>query len=228
MRVGGSAGRQIFSTGGVGIAGDVFDQRIVGRLLLDHFGRGTALRSGEGAGELPFPDQYTDALLHWQTIPELNRPDVLHFLELAQINGSHPARVRALESLLVNNYAIRMTDEVERAKIALSSAHFATVQLVGEDINLWQPITRSQFEALIADAIKRIEACLLDAVERSGLGVSEIDAVVRTGGSAQIPCFIEMMGRIFGPEKVVLSSVFSGVTSGLAIRAGGIGRRCQP
>jgi molecular chaperone DnaK (HSP70) len=138
---------------------------------------------------------------------------------LAQISGSHPSRVRALESLLVNNYAMHMVDEVERAKIALSAAHFATIQIAGEDIDLWQPITRAQFEALITDAVRRIESCLLDTVERSGLSVDEIDAVVRTGGSAQIPCFIEMMGRIFDPEKVVLSSVFSGVTSGLAIRA---------
>jgi cell division ATPase FtsA len=46
-----------------------------------------------------------------------------------------------------------------------------------------------------------------------------INAIVRTGGLAQIPCLIEMLGRIFGPEKVVLSEVFSGVTAGLAIRA---------
>ena len=84
---------------------------------------------------------------------------------------------------------------------------------------MWQPVTRSQFEAFIADAVRQIEACLLDTVERSGLGVDEIDAVVRTGGSAQIPCFVEMLARIFGPQKVVLSSVFSGVTSGLATRA---------
>ncbi|MFN2270643.1 MAG: Hsp70 family protein [Anaerolineae bacterium] len=216
MRVGGDpTERQIFSTGGVGIAGDVFDQRIIERLLLDHFGRGSTW----GEDEVPFPDTYTDSLVHWQTIPELNRPDSLRFLELAQINGSHPSRVRALESLLVNNYAMHMVDEVERAKIALSAAHFATIQIAGEDIDLWQPITRAQFEALITDAVRRIESCLLDTVERSGLSVDEIDAVVRTGGSAQIPCFIEMMGRIFDPEKVVLSSVFSGVTSGLAIRA---------
>jgi hypothetical protein len=30
--------------------------------------------------------------------------------------------------VLVNNYAIRLYDEVERAKIALSSAYFATIQ----------------------------------------------------------------------------------------------------
>ena len=140
-------------------------------------------------------------------------------MQLAQITGSHPSRVRALESLLVNNHAIRMIDEVERAKIALSAAHFAAIRLEGEDIGVWQPLTRSQFEALIAEPARRIETCLLDTLARSGLDAGEIDAVVRTGGSAQIPCFIEMMGRIFGPEKVVLSSVFGGVTAGLAIRA---------
>jgi hypothetical chaperone protein len=216
MRVGGdSAGRQIFSTGGVGIAGDVFDQRIIERLLLDHFGRGTTW----GDDEAPFPDQYTDPLVHWQTILLLNRPETFDFLRRARLTSSHPERLQALESLLMNNYAMRMVDQVEQAKIALSSDHFATIQLTGEDIDIWQPITRSQFETFIADALRRIEACLLDTVERSGLDVDEIDAVVRTGGSAQIPCFIEMMERIFGSEKVVLSSVFSGVTSGLAIRA---------
>ncbi len=207
--------RRVFATGGVGIAGDVFDRRIIEALLLEHFGRGSTW----GEDDAPFPRQYTDALVNWQTIPELNRPETLHFLSLAQITGNHPARVQALESLLVNNYAIRLIDEVERAKIELSTARFTIVQFADGDINLWQPLTRSQFEALIADATRRIKACLLDTLERSGLQVDEIDAVVRTGGSAQIPCFIEMMGRIFGPEKVVLSDVFSGVTSGLAIRA---------
>jgi hypothetical chaperone protein len=216
MRLGNSAGRQVLSTGGVGVAGDVFDQRIIERLLLDHFGRGSTW----GEDEAPFPDKYTDPLVHWQTILELNRPEVFDFLRTARLSSSHPEQLEALESLLMNNYAMRLVDSVERAKIALSSAHFATVELRGESIDVWQPITRTQFEAFIADAVKRIEVCLLDTVERSGLEPDEIDAVVRTGGSAQIPCFVEMMARIFGPEKVVLSSVFSGVTSGLAIRAG--------
>lgn len=237
MRVGEPGKRQVFATGGVGIAGDAFDQRLIEALLLDHFGRGSTVRlspsamlrpglrtgaHGEAWGEdaTPFPSQYTNALVNWQAVPELNKPETLHFLQLAQINGSHPARVRALESLLVNNYAVRLFDEVERAKIALSTARFALIRLTGDDINVWQPLTRSQFESLIADETHRIEACLLDTLDRSGLRPSEIDAVVRTGGSAQIPCFIEMLGRIFGPEKVVLSEVFGGVTAGLAVRVG--------
>jgi hypothetical chaperone protein len=216
MRVGEPGKRRVFATGGVGIAGDTFDKRIIEWRLLNHFGRGSTW--GEDA--MPFPSQYTDALVNWQAVPELNKPETLHFLRLARMTSSHPKQIRALESLLVNNYAIYLFDEVERAKIALSSAYFDVIRLTGDDIDVWQPITRSQFESLIARETRRIEACLLDTLERSGLPPDEVHAVVRTGGSAQIPCFIEMLGRVFGPEKVVLAEVFSGVTAGLAIRAG--------
>jgi hypothetical chaperone protein len=217
MRVGeGNEGqRQVFATGGVGIAGDVFDQRIIEGVVLDHFGRGSTW----GHDSAPFPRQYTDALVNWQTIPEINNPETLQFLRWAQITGSDPSRVRALESLLLNNRAAHLIDTVERAKVALSTLRFSLIQLTGQDIDVWQPLTRSQFEALIADAARHIEACLLETLGRSGLKPDNIDRIVRTGGSAQIPYFIGMMGRIFGPDKVVLSDVFSGVTAGLAIRA---------
>lgn len=215
MRIGDPGNRQVYATGGLGIAGDLFDQRLIEELMLDHFGRGSTW----GEDGAPFPHQYTDALVHWQTVPDLSRPETLRFLDLAQISGSHPDRVRALESLLINNYALRLIDGVERAKIALSAASFALVRLAGDDIDVWQPVTRSQFEFLIADAVQRIETCLLATLARSGLRAQDIDAVVRTGGSAQIPCVIVMLGRIFGPEKVVLSDVFSSVTAGLAVRA---------
>ncbi len=215
MRVGDPAERPVFATGGVGIAGDRFDRRIVEQLLLEHFGR----NSTWGDGAVPFPAQFTDALLNWQTILELYRPETLHFFRQAQRSGSHPARVRALESLVVNDEGVHLFDEVERAKIKLSDDRFAVIRLAADEINVWQPITRSQFEALINRESEQIRACLLDTLDRSGLTAGEIDAVVRTGGSAQIPRFVEMLGEVFGAEKVVLSEVFGSVTAGLAIRA---------
>jgi hypothetical chaperone protein len=220
IRVGESAGdsasgRQLYATGGLAIAGDVFDQTIIESLLLDHFGRGSIW----GDDGMPFPDRYTESLVHWQTVPELSRPETLRFLQRARLTGSHPTRIRALESLLAHNYAVHLIDEVEQAKIALSTDPFALIRLSGEDIDVWQPITRTQFEVLIADAAQRIKACLRDTIARSGLRADQIDAVVRTGGSAQIPLFIEMIQDLFGPEKVVQADVFNSVTAGLAIRA---------
>ncbi len=215
MRVGRPEERQVFASGGIGVAGDIFDRRIVEGVLLDHLGRGSTW----GDNAIPFPSQYTGALLNWQTILNLNRPETLHFFRQAQMTGSHPARIRALESLVVNDEGIRLFDEVERTKIALSFARFALIRLTGEEIDIWQALTRSQFEALIARETDRIEECVLGTLERSGLEKSDIDLVVRTGGSAQIPRFIESLGQLFGPEKVILSDLFSGVTAGLAIRA---------
>jgi hypothetical chaperone protein len=215
MRVGRDEERQVFATGGVGLAGDLFDQRIVEGLLLDHFGRGSTWSESS----IPFPDQYTSALLNWQTIMSMHRPEDLHFLRQAQMTGSHPARVRALESLIVNDEGVLLFDRVEQAKISLSSDRFAIIHLDGEEIKVWQTMTRSQFEALIAQEIDRIKGVVLDVLGRSGLDAREIAAVVRTGGSAQIPAFIALLGELFGPEKVVLSDAFSGVTAGLAIKA---------
>jgi hypothetical chaperone protein len=215
MRIGAPGVEHVYATGGVAIAGDVFDRRIVSGLLLEHFGRGSTW----GDDQARFPDMYTDALVNWQTVMELNRPETLHFLRWAQLTGSHPARVRALESWLVNNYAVRMFDAVESAKIALSSEHFALIQLTGEDLHIWQPVTRAQFEHLISADSERIERCLIDTLARSGLKATQVDAVVRTGGSAQIPRFVDLLETIFGRGRVTLSSVFSGVTAGLAIRA---------
>lgn len=65
---------------------------------------------------------------------------------------------------------------------------------------------------------------MLDTLARSGLAAERIDAVVRTGGSAQIPRFNQMLGRIFGPDKVIVSDTFGSVTAGLAIRAATLAR----
>jgi hypothetical chaperone protein len=215
MRIGEEGEQRVFAVGGVGIAGDVFDRCIIQGTLLEHFGRGSTW----GNDHDRFPDAYTDAMSNWQTVLELNTPDTLSFLRWVQTTSSHPTRVHALESLLVNNYVALLFDEAERAKTTLSERRFSPIRLQGEGLQIWQGLSRTQFETLIGEHARQIEACLLDTLERAQKDVSEIDAVVRTGGSAQIPLFVRMLERIFGREKIVLTDVFGSVTAGLAIRA---------
>jgi hypothetical chaperone protein len=214
MRTGGQE-REVLATGGIDIAGDIFDREIIRYRLLDHFGRGTTI----GERGLPFPAYLTDALTHWQEIPTLSTPKILRLLDEAQRAGNHPSRVRALESLVVNNYGFAMFDAVEQAKQELSDAYSAVIRLQAREIDIWQMLTRAQFETIIAGHRRAIAARVQDTVERSGLRPEEIDAVVRTGGSSQIPSFIALLAEGFGAEKLRLESTFSGVTAGLAIRA---------
>lgn len=215
LRLGEPDNRRIYAAGGVGIAGDTFDKRILEGLLLDHFGR----NSTWGPDAVPFPNHYTDALLNWQTIPEMIKPETLQFLHRVRQTSSHPRQIRSLESLLANNYAIQLFDEVERAKIALSSSFMDRIQLTGQDIDVWQPITRTQFESLIGKEMDTIRACLQDTIDRSGLNAADIQVAIRTGGSSQIPCIIRMLEEIFGAGNVITSDFFTSVSAGLAIRA---------
>jgi hypothetical chaperone protein len=112
-----------------------------------------------------------------------------------------------------------MFDAVERAKRELSDRYSAVVRLQAEEIDVWQLLTRAQFEAIISDHRREIAARVRDTVRRSGLRPDDIDAVVRTGGSSQIPSFIALLAEQFGAEKLRLENTFSGVTAGLAIRA---------
>ena len=93
------------------------------------------------------------------------------------------------------------------------------ISLQDRDLELWELITRHQFEKDIYEYYQRIEGVLLDTVAASGLDPGQIEAVVKTGGSSGIPAFSQMLATIFGPEKVKTSDAFSSVTSGLAIKA---------
>ena len=91
--------------------------------------------------------------------------------------------------------------------------------LEDKDIALWELYTRSQFESDIQHYVADVEKVLLDTIAKSGLDVEEIDAVVKTGGSSNIPLFTGMLASLFGAEKVKELSSFSSVVAGLAIKA---------
>jgi len=101
----------------------------------------------------------------------------------------------------------------------LSSRGVAVVRMKEKDLDIWELYTRTQFEKDIQEHREQIQQILMDTVSASGMEPGQIDAVVKTGGSSNIPAFSEMLGRTFGTDKVKSSDVFNSVTAGLAIKA---------
>jgi hypothetical chaperone protein len=130
-----------------------------------------------------------------------------------------PVRLKALEHLIYNDLAFTFYNRVEAGKIALSSDGATVISLEDKDIALWELYARSQFEADIQHYVVDVEKILLETIAKSGLDIKEIDAVVKTGGSSNIPLFTGMLARLFGAEKVKASNSFSSVVAGLAIKA---------
>jgi hypothetical chaperone protein len=212
LRLGDPLHRVVFASGGIGIAGSDFDQAIIRQRLLAHFGL-------EQVGHSPDLLELVRAVPDWVALPELSTPLIRNTLEQAIRQGIAPVRLKTLLALIFNNLAFSFYNAVEAGKIALSSQGATVIALQEKGIDLWELYTRAQFEEDIREQQVLIEQALLDTVRASGLALTEIDAVVKTGGSSNIPVFAAMLQRIFGPERIVESNTFSSVVAGLAIRA---------
>lgn len=215
MRVGEKTGRRVLSTGGVDIAGSNFDTAIIQAKLLNHFGYTTRYQD-DGR---PFQKKLVEHIYDWQTLPALGTLEMSELFKHAMQAVDHPCRIENLKSLIFNEYGFVFYNQVEQAKIRLSGGYCATIDLQGEGISVWQMLTRSQFEQIIAGYARQVEACLRDTVRASGLAFEQIDRVVATGGSSNIPRFTQMLANLFGRARLMSTSVFTSVTAGLAIKA---------
>ncbi|MCB9431624.1 MAG: Hsp70 family protein [Ardenticatenaceae bacterium] len=217
MRLGDPKTRQVLATGGIPIAGDVFDEMVVREKMPRHFGEGSLYGSRRKA--LTIPKWIYDNFSNWQTLLELQTAENRRMLrEIAQ-TAQRRHEVEALLSLVSTNYGLKMYDVVEQAKRQLSEKRGAEIRLDGSDFKVHDFITRSEFERIIKRHIDAIERHLQETVAASGLRPEQIDVVIRTGGSSQIPVFDEMLRRHFGEEKVRSVDTFSSVTAGLGVIA---------
>jgi hypothetical chaperone protein len=213
MRLGDPGKRKVYANGGVDIAGSDFDRAIIEKRMLAHFGYGRVKHHPE-IMEMIY------AIPDWMALPELGTPINKNILEKAIHAGIAPIQIKALQGLIYNDLAFTFYNRVESGKIALSNDGATIITLEDKDIALWELYTRHQFETDIYHYLIDVEKVLLETIAKSGLEPGEIDAVVKTGGSSNIPLFTEMLTRIFGVEKVRESNTFTSVVAGLAIKAG--------
>lgn len=212
MRLGDPHQRAVYASGGIGIAGSDFDRAIIEKRMLQHFGKGIVQHDPEIL-------KLIDTIPDWAALPELSTPRAKAELERAIQAKEAPVRLKALESLIFNDLAFSFYNMVEATKIELSSRGAVVASMKEKNLDIWELYTRSQFERDIQAQREQIEQVLMDTLAASKLEPEQIDAVVKTGGSSNIPVFSEMLGGIFGEDKVKASDIFNSVTAGLAIKA---------
>jgi hypothetical chaperone protein len=212
MRLGDTGGRKVYASGGVDVAGSDFDRAIIQKRMLPFFGFGKVSHHPEIL-------EMIQSVPDWMALPDLATPQNRNILEKAIRAGQAPVRLKALQSLIYNDLAFTFYNRVEAAKIELSSHGVTVIDLEDKDIALWELYTRVQFENDIHDYLTQVETMLMETLTASGLEPDGVDAVVKTGGSSNIPLFSGMLARVFGEDKVKETNAFSSVVAGLAISA---------
>ncbi|MFI0429235.1 molecular chaperone DnaK [Mariniflexile sp. HMF6888] len=121
----------------------------------------------------------------------------------------------------------RLKEAAEKAKIELSSSAQTEINLpyitatASGPKHLVRTLTRSKFEQLIDDLVKRTIAPCESALKAAGLSKNDIDEIILVGGSTRIPAVQAAVEKFFGkspskgvnPDEVV--SLGAGIQGGV-------------
>jgi len=120
----------------------------------------------------------------------------------------------------------RLKEAAEKAKIELSSSSQTEINLpyitatASGPKHLVRTLSRSKFEQLIDDLVKRtIEPCK-SALKSAGLSTSDIDEIILVGGSTRIPAVQEAVEKFFGKKPSKGVNPDEVVAVGAAIQGG--------
>ena len=120
----------------------------------------------------------------------------------------------------------RLKDAAEKAKIELSSSQKTNVNLPfitatdsgPKHLNI--DVTRSKFEQLVDDLVKRTIKPCEKALKDAGISKNEIDQVILVGGSTRIPKIQEVVKDFFGKDPSKGVNPDEVVAVGAAIQGG--------
>ncbi len=212
MEVGGSQPPNVLATHGILLGGDDLDRALM-QPLRKYFGDGATMRD-----RTPFPAHMLGMLDSWQTMVLLSRPEYKSVLRSAK-RGSDPQSIQRLETLVNKNLGFKLFQNLEQAKIQLSTEATATIRMNDHGLRLREMFTRPQFERLIEEHVVRVEKAIDEALRQSGLQAEQIHAILRTGGTSEIPVFARMLTRKFSYDRIRELSPFATIVGGLAIKA---------
>lgn len=115
--------------------------------------------------------------------------------------------------------------KAEQAKIQLSSSESAEIEFEIEDDEGWEleyivPISRTDFERVIADKIEGTISLLKDLIDRNHLKNSDIKQVVLVGGSTYIPYVRRRLTEILQIPVNIKTDPTTAIAVGAAFYAG--------
>jgi len=209
---------KVMATGGGALGGDRIDQLIFRHLLFPLLGKGEMwTRQIEGrqvATLFPF-DAYEEPLLNWAITHTLNQNEYKHrVMECVASGGPAAVKFERLLDLINYNYSHNCIQAIKKAKAELSTVTETTLDI--PELNLSVPFTRTQLNTMLVEAMSTLSNMIVDVLTHASLKYSDIDVVIRTGGSSQMVAVENLLETHF-PGKVRAHDPFTSVAGGLAI-----------
>ncbi len=201
---------EVLGVGGIGIAGDQFDYRIVTHAILPHLGLGSHYKS-MGGKVLELPKHVFNSLARWNELSFLRTTKDYAELQDLSVTSDAPEKLAHFFHIVDHSKGLDLYDAVSNAKRLLSSQSAAKLSFENLDID----ISRDDFENWISDDIARINTSLSTTLLNIGCAETEIDSVFLTGGTSLVPAVRQLFTHRFGEHKIHAGDEMISVAKGL-------------
>jgi hypothetical chaperone protein len=207
------------SHGGIGIAGDVFDFRIIDRAISPLLGKHDSYRvMGK---TMPIPAEYYAGFARWHRLSLMRAPRTLRSIAEVARTADHPERLRHLMTLIEDGQGYALYQAVSGAKAALSDAEETVLRFGHKGFLVEHTVTRAAFEDWIAADLARLGGTIDQTLHNAALSPDAVDRVFLTGGTAFVPAVRRLFADRFGQDKLVGGGEFVSVAEGLALAGDG-------
>jgi hypothetical chaperone protein len=201
--------------GGIGIAGDTFDYRIIDNVVLPKLGKGSHYKSM--GKELEVPPNLFSNFARWHVLSIFKTSD--DFKEMKKLLRwcLEPEKIELFIELVEEDQGYPLYKAVSEAKVLLSAEEEADLVFSPLGSDFKAAIARKDFERWIAPDLQRMDKALSATLEKAGLPETEIDRVFMTGGTSFVPAVRRHFANRFGAERISGGNELTSVANGLAL-----------
>ena len=201
--------------GGVGIAGDTFDYRILEKVILPEIGKGTTYTSMGKTLEVP-PNLFTN-FARWHLLSIFKTSNDYKELKKLLRYCDDQDKIELFIELVEEDQGYPLFKAVSTTKAALSSNDQADLRFTPLGKDFVATVARSDFEDWITPDLQRMDQALDKTIQDPGLADADIDHVFMTGGTSFVPALRRQFETRFGADRLSGGEELTSVAKGLAM-----------
>lgn len=207
----------VLANTGVRIGGNDFDKNLSLKTFMPQFGLGTEYRSGDKTIKIPISPYIS--LSTWSSVNDVYNYKTLNMVRGYTVWGLEPEKINRLYEIIENRLGHKNLDYVENSKIALSAQDNYAVALDFLSDSPIIEINRDAFEESIKSDMNKIEKSVHECIANAGIKNTDIELVILTGGSTEIPYICRAMRSYFPNAELSSANRMASVGLGLAYDA---------
>jgi hypothetical chaperone protein len=211
----------VLALGGVSIAGDVMDGKLMEYEIAPYLGSQVRYRVPLARNILQMPRSLLDNICSPADIAQIRRGEFYPFFQQLRkwtLSKEDGERLNRLAVLIEEQLGFQIFEQIEGCKRRLSDLKETQFVFDYPGIELDFPIQQTGFRTAIQTDVEKIFAVMEETLSAAGMGPEQIDMVYCTGGTSKLSLIQAGLERRFGAAKIMKNRYFHSVIEGLTER----------